>query len=260
MPIAAIFTSNTGLQAASTFLDVTSNNIANSDTTGFKTQQTTFQDLLYVGLPPGAAATQGTTPPGGLQFGTGAVVDDVTGLFTQGPLTQTNNQLDLAVSGEGLFAVTLPDGTTGYTRAGNFTADATGQLVTSDGFRLAGGIVLPVGTSAVSISASGVVSATTPNGVVQVGNIALTRFQNNSGLVRVGRTTFVAGPSAGAATTGAPGTNGLGTLSQGFLERSNVEVVTELVNLLIAQRTFAFNSQAIQIENQVLQATTALIP
>jgi flagellar basal-body rod protein FlgG len=239
---------------------VTSNNIANADTTGFKTQQTTFQDLLYVGLKPGAAATQGVTPPDGLQFGSDAVVDDVTGLFTQGPLAPTSNQLDVAVNGEGLFAVTLPDGTTGYTRAGNFTTDATGQLVTSDGFRLAGGIVLPVGTSAVSISASGAVTATTPNGVQRVGNIALTRFQNPGGLVRVGRTTFAAGPNAGAATTCAPGANGLGTLSQGFLEQSNVEITTELVNLLIAQRTFAFNSQALQIENQVLQATTALIP
>jgi flagellar basal-body rod protein FlgG len=259
MPITSLLTSNTGLQAASTFLDVVGNNVANSSTPGYKTAQTRFQDLLYTGLKPGAISTPGITPPGGTQIGTGTLIDDVAGLFTQGGLTMTGVPLDVAVTGEGFFAVTLADGTTGYTRAGNFTTDATGQIVTSEGFRLAGGLVVPPGTSSVSISAAGVVSATTAAGVVQVGNITLTRFQNPSGLLRIGNTTFTAGPGSGTATTGTPGTNGFGTLSQGFLEQSNVELTTELINLLIAQRTFSFNSQAIQIENEVLQATTALI-
>lgn len=259
MIFTALYASNTGLQAASSFLDVVSNNLANVTTTGFKTQQTTFQDLLYIGERPGATTAQGVTPPVGTQIGTGTAVDATTGLFTQGGLTQTGVPLDVAVSGEGLFAVTLPDGTLGYTRAGNFTADVTGTLVSSDGFRLADGITLPPNATSVSISTTGVVTAATPDGDQQIGTITLTRFTNPAGLVRVGNTTFVAGPSSGDAVTGAPGAGGFGTLNQGFLEQSNVELTSELVNLLIAQRTFAFNAQAIQIENQVIQATTDLI-
>jgi flagellar basal-body rod protein FlgG len=254
MAIAALFTSSTGLQAASAFLDVVSNNVANLNTSGFKTQQTTFQDLLYTGQPPATAAT-----PVGTQIGTGTSLDATTGLFTQGPLTPTGAQLDVAINGEGFLAVTLPDGSTGYTRAGNLSIDSTGALVTSEGFRLATPITLPANTTSVAIGTDGTVTATTPAGPQQVGQISLTRFTNPAGLARVGNTTFVATASSGTATTGTPGTNGLGTLSQGFLEGSNVEVVTELVNLLIAQRTFTFNTQAIQVENQVLQSTTSLI-
>jgi flagellar basal-body rod protein FlgG len=259
MLFAALLTSNTGLQAASGFLDVVGNNVANSNTTGFKTAQVTFQDLFYVGPRPGAASTPGVTPPVGTQIGSGAVIDAITGLFTQGTLNQTGQPFDLAITGQGFFAVTFPDGTTGYTRAGNFTTDANGQLVTVDGFRLADNIVVPQNASSVSVSSGGVVTAITPAGVQQLGTINLTQFQNPGGLTRVGNTTFVASPVSGAATTGAPGSVGLGTLSQGFLEQSNVELVTELVNLIIAQRAFSFNTQAIQIENEVLQATTALI-
>lgn len=259
MPIGALYVSNTGLQAATRFLDVVSNNIANSSTTGFKTEQITFQDLLYTAFRAGAP-TPGVTPPGGNQLGFGTVVDDVTGLFTQGPLTQTGRPLDLAITGRGLFAVTLPDGTTGYTRAGNFNVNAAGQFVTTDGLLLAGGIVLPPNTSSVTVGADGTVTAVTPAGTQQVGQIQLTDFRNPNGLIRLGNNVFTAGPTAGDAITGAPGTNGLGTLSQGFLEQSNVELVTELTNLLIAQRTFTFNTQAIQVENATLQSTLDLIP
>ena len=260
MPITALLASNTGLQAASLFLDVTSNNIANSTTPGFKTQQTTFQDLLYVGNKPGATTSQGVTPPIGTQVGVGTAIDATTGLFTQGPLQQTDSQFDLGINGEGFFAVTLPDGSLGYTRAGNFTTDVTGTLVSSDGFRLAGGITLPTGTTSVSISTSGAVTATTAAGAQQVGNITLTRFTNPAGLTRVGDTTFAVSPSSGDPITGTPGANGLGTISQGFLEQSNVDIASELINLLIAQRTFSFNSQAIEVETAVLDATTSLIP
>lgn len=259
MLYAAMYVSNTGLQAASGFLDVVGNNVANSNTTGFKTQQVTFQDLFYTGLPPGAQLP-GVTPPGGIQLGSGTVIDAVTGLFTQGTLNQTGQQFDIAINGEGFFAVTFPDGTTGYTRAGNFNVDANGQLVSSDGFLLADTIVVPQNASSVSISAGGDVTATTPDGLQPLGTINLTLFQNPGGLTRVGNTTFVASGASGAATTGAPGTGGLGTLSQGFLEQSNVELTSELINLIIAQRAFSFNTQAIQIENETLQATTALIP
>ncbi len=258
MILSALFASNAGLQAASAFLDVTSNNVANSNTTGYKAGQITFQDLLYTGSPAGAA-TQGVTPPSSNQIGTGAIVDTIAGNFTQGGLTPGEGPLDLAITGEGFFAVALPDGTTGYTRSGNFNFDNAGNVVTADGFFLGGGIALPAGTTAVSVSPAGVVTATTPDGIQQIGQLQLTRFQNPAGLTRVGNTTFAASPASGTGTTDVPGTNGLGTIGQGFLEQSNVELTNELINLLIAQRTFSFNTQAIQIETQVLQATTDLI-
>jgi flagellar basal-body rod protein FlgG len=259
MLIAALYASNAGLQAASSFLDIVSNNVANSDTTGFKTQQVTFQDLLYTQSTAGAN-TPGETPPGGGQFGGGAAVDATTGLFTQGSLAPSAGPFDLAISGQGFFAVTLPNGTTAYTRAGNFNFNSAGQIVTSEGFLLAGGITVPAGTTTVSVSPAGVVSATGSTGVVQqIGQLQLTQFQNPGGLTRVGDTTFLPSPASGNAITGDPGTNGLGTLNQGFLERSNVDLPTELINLIVAQQAFSFNTQAITAENETLQATTALI-
>jgi flagellar basal-body rod protein FlgG len=261
MLIPALYATSTGLQATSALLDVVSNNIANSATTGFKTAQMTFQDLLSIGQPPGATANPpGVAPPQGQQIGAGVAVDAVTGLFTQGTLTPTNQQLDLAVTGQGFFSVQLPDGTTGYTRAGNLTANANGQLVTSDGFLLAGGITLPANAASVSIAADGTVTATLSDGTTQpIGNITLTNFQNPAGLSRIGDTTFAASAVSGAPAVGTPGANGLGTISQGFLEQSNVDLTSELVNLIVAQRTFQFNTQAFQVENQTLQATSALI-
>jgi flagellar basal-body rod protein FlgG len=259
MLISALYVSNTGLQAASAFLDLVSNNVANADTTGFKTQQISFQDLIYLGLEPGAS-TPGVTPPGPTQLGAGVAIDATAGLFTQGPLVQSTGPLDLAITGEGFFAVTLPDGTTGYTRAGNFHFDNAGNIVSADGFRLAGGIVVPQGSTNVSVSPAGVVTATAPDGTIQqLGAITLSRFVNPSGLLRVGSTTFTASPAAGAPTTGAPGSSGLGTISQGFLEQSNVNLSNELVNLIIAQRAFSFNTQAIQVENATIQSTFDLI-
>jgi flagellar basal-body rod protein FlgG len=257
MSVTGLFISNTGLQAASRFLDVTSNNLANSSTPGFKTAQVTFQDLLYSEF--AAGGVPGATQPSGNQLGFGTAVDAIGTQFTQGTLTPTGQQFDLAITGRGLFAVTLPDGTTGYTRAGNFLVNANGQLVTPDGFLLAGGITVPPNASSVSVGPTGLVTAVTPGGTVQLGQLQLTDFQNPGGLLRVGNNTFTAGPNAGAPTTGNPGTGGLGTLSQGFLEQSNVDLVSELTNLLIAQRTFSFNSQAIQVESATLQATLDLI-
>jgi flagellar basal-body rod protein FlgG len=259
MPFGSFFVSATGVQAASQFLDVSGNNVANADTVGFKTAQVSFQDLLYSAFL-AAAPTPGQTPPGDTQIGSGTVLSSVNGLFTQGPLTPSTGPVDLAINGQGFFAVTLPDGTTAYTRAGNLSIDANGHIVTSEGFLLAGGITVPAGTSSVSVSPGGAVTATTPTGTVPIGNIALTQFQNPSSLTRIGNTTFAASPATGAAMTGTPGTGGLGTISQGFLEQSNVNLPTELTNLIIAQSTFQYNAQALNVENETLQATTALIP
>jgi flagellar basal-body rod protein FlgG len=257
MLFSALYTSNTGVQAASGFLDTVSNNIANADTVGFKTAQVSFQDLLYSGLATGAN-TPGLTPPGGTQLGNGAAIASTTGLFTQGALTPSNGPVSLAINGQGFFAVTMPNGTTGFTRAGNFTLDGAGHIVTGDGFILAG-ITVPTNTSAVSVSSTGAVSATTPTGVVPVGQLQLTQFQNPGGLTRIGDTTFIASPASGAASTGNPGSGNLGTINQGFLEQSNVDLSTELVNLIVAQQAFAFNSQAISAANQTLQDTDQIL-
>ncbi|MCS6864196.1 MAG: flagellar hook-basal body complex protein [Gemmataceae bacterium] len=258
MAITALAVSNTGLQAASRFLEVVSNNVANSNTIGYKTAQITFQDALYSAFAAGAATT-GFTPPSANQLGFGTLVDDVVGLFTQGRLQPTGEPFDLAITGRGFLAVRLPNGTLGYTRAGNFDLNANRQLVSADGYVLADAITIPLDASSVSIAANGTVTAVTPNGIVTVGQIQLTAFQNPAGLVRIGDTVFAPGPNSGPAITGVPGTNGLGTLNQGFLEQSNVELTTELVNLILAQRAFAFNTRAIQVENATLQATLDLI-
>ncbi len=259
MALSALTTSTAGLQAASSFLDVTSNNVANSDTPGYKTGQITFQDLLYSGFAAGSSTGQGVTPPGSTQIGTGAIVDAISGRFTQGALIASAGRFDLAITGEGFFPVTLPDGTTGYTRAGNFTTDNTGQLVTPEGYRLVGNFIIPPNTTEVVVASDGIVTAVTDTGRQVVGQLSLTRFANPGGLSRFGDNVFTETTASGTATTGAPNTNGLGDVTQGFLERSNVDLTNELVNLIIAQRAFSFNTQAIQIESQVLQATFELI-
>jgi flagellar basal-body rod protein FlgG len=258
MLISALYVSGSGTQAASGFLDTVGNNVANATTTGFKTVQTSFQDLLYQGLLPGANV-KGETPPGSTQLGLGTTISANTGLFTQGPLTPSTGPIDLAITGQGFFQVTLPNGTTAYTRAGNFSINSAGHIVTSEGFLLAGGITVPTGTSAVSVSPAGVVSATTPTGVQQIGQIQIAQFRDPGSLARVGDTTFVASPASSTPITGAPGTGPLGTLTQGFLEQSNVNLPNELVNLIVAQQAFAFNSQAINVENETLAGTASLL-
>ncbi|QJW97866.1 Flagellar basal-body rod protein FlgG [Frigoriglobus tundricola] len=261
MLIGALSTSGSGVMAASTYLDTAGNNIANSNTTGYKTQTIAFQDLFYTGLAPGTATSQNTRSPTGAQIGSGVNVSSIGGLFTQGTLAQTGRQFDLAISGQGFFPVSLGSGQTGYTRAGNFTTNANGQLVSSDGFLLGNGsIKVPSNASAVTVSGDGTVTATTPAGQQVLGTLTLTQFTNPEGLTRIGDTTFVAGPDSGAPVTGAPGTGGLGTITQGSLEQSNVDLPTELVNLIIAQSSFDYNTNALQVENETLQATVALIP
>lgn len=255
---AAITSTDSGLRAASSFLDVTGNNVANSDTPGYKTSQVAFQDLLSTGRTAGAFVA-GATPPTGAQIGGGALVDSITGRFTQGGLVASNGPFDLAITGDGFFPVTLPDGSTGYARAGNFVADSAGQLVTPQGYLLAGGITVPPNTDSVSVASDGTVTALSPAGTQVVGQLALTRFVNPGGLSRFGDNVFTATGAAGTATTAAPGAGGVGTVTQGFLEQSNVDVTNELVNLIVAQQTFRYNTQALQVESQVLQATTDLI-
>lgn len=253
MLVPALYTSTAGIQAASGFLDLTGNNVANADTVGFKSLAARFQDFPYFGLQPSASDPDGTL------LGGGAALANTFGLFTQGPLTLTSEPLDLAIQGDGFFAVTFPDGTLGYTRAGNFNLDAAGQLVNDQGFRLAPAITVPAGTTDVTVGADGTVTATTPTGPVAVGTLTLTTFRNAPGLARVGGTTFVETAASGPGTVAAPGTGIAGTIQSGFLENSNVQVATELVNLIIAQRAFSVNTQAFTVTDRTIEATTALI-
>ncbi|AWM40533.1 Flagellar basal-body rod protein FlgG [Gemmata obscuriglobus] len=260
MLASAITSSASGIRAASTYLDVTSNNIANSDTPGYKTGQITFQDQLYRAADPVGAPTTGVTPPSGTQIGSGVVVDAITGKFTQGAALESTGRFDLAIQGEGFFQVILPDGSTGYTRAGNFVTDNTGQLVTPQGYRLVSDLIVPANTSSITVAPDGTVTAALDNGTAQViGQVTLTRFVNPGGLSRSGDNVYTATPAAGDAINGAPNTNGIGSVESGRLEQSNVELANELVNLIVAQQAFRFNTQALQLESQVLQVTTDLI-
>jgi flagellar basal-body rod protein FlgG len=254
--IEAISTSNTGLNAAQTLLDVTSNNLANLNTTGFKTSSVGFQDLL-------SAAVQGTGPsaPSGLQVGRGVAVADTNKSFAQGPLQDTGRPLDVAIQGNGFFQVTRPDGSTAYTRDGAFRVDASGRLVTADGSLLQPALVVPPGATSIHIAADGTVTALTPGATspLVIGQLTLVRFPNPPGLVSLGSNLYAASAASGSATIGVAGTGGTGTLAQGFLEGSNVSPATELVNLLIAQQTYAANSRAIIVENEMLSDTVSLV-
>ncbi|MBA4063935.1 MAG: flagellar basal-body rod protein FlgG [Isosphaera sp.] len=255
----ALFTSNTGLRAASAFLEVVGNNVANTATTGFKAARVEFQDLFYT-RQVGVTGEVGASTPVDNQSGFGVRVDAVTGIFTPGPTIPTGRQFDLAVDGDGFFQVTLGDGTVAYTRAGNFIVDSNGQLATPDGFLVSPALTIPSGAIRVSVSPGGLVTADTDAGTVTVGQLSLTRFINPAGLQRLGDTLFGTTGAEGAPTTGNPGENGLGRVTQGFLEDSNVDLPTELTNLIVAQRTFQFNARAIQIENQTLAVTAQLTP
>jgi flagellar basal-body rod protein FlgG len=260
--IEAINTSNTGLQASQSLLNVAGNNLANLNTTGFKANRVTFQDLLYAFVAgTGSGNALGPTPPGGSDFGRGVKLASTDKLFGQGPLQNTGNALDVAINGSGFFQVTRPDGTAAFTRDGAFQVDALGRLVASDGSLVQPTIVIPPLTTAINIAADGTVTVLTSNSntPITVGRLNLVQFANPPGLIALGTNFFTASPASGQPVTTVPGQGGAGTLVQGILEGSNVDPTTELTNLLIAQQSFAFNSQAIVVENQMLQATTALV-
>jgi flagellar basal-body rod protein FlgG len=256
MPLKAIYTSSTGLRAQQTLLDVTANNLANANTTGFKRSQLDFQDLIYITEEaPGAQVSQGLQVPTGLQIGSGVRVSATTKQFTQGDLVNTGNQFDVAIEGQGFFQVNLPDGTVHYTRDGSLRLNQNGQFVTSDGFLIQPQITIPQDAVSVSIGPDGTVSVITsgaPNTATQIGQLTLVRFINPAGLSSDSRNLYSETASSGPPLTTIAGQNGAGTLQQGFLERSNVDVVAELVNLILAQRTYEFNTRAIRTADQML--------
>lgn len=247
--IKAMRTAATGMVAQQMNVDNIANNLANVNTTGFKRSKIEFQDVLYQNLrKAGTASAIGTEVPTGLSIGYGVRPASSTRQYTTGDLQLTGNALDMAISGDGFFQVQQPDGTTAYTRDGTFKLSADGRIVTSDGFYLLPEVTIPEDTTSVSIGVDGTIEVMQfgQQESTEVGQIELARFINPAGLLAIGRNLFVPTSASGNPLTDTPGQNGLGTIDQGYLEMSNVTVVDEMVNMIVAQRAYEMNSKAIQ--------------
>src|SRR5689334_9665364 len=257
----SLWISKTGMEAQQTQLDAISHNLANASTNGYKRSHAVFEDLMYQNLrQAGANSTDQTTLPTGLQAGLGTRAVATARNFSQGNLQQSSNPLDIAIRGNGFFEVQLPDGTTGYTRDGSFQVSASGQLVTNTGYTVQPGITIPANAQSVTIGNDGTVTVvvpgqSTPQGV---GQIQIASFVNAGGLEPKGQNLYSETAASGAPNAGAPGQNGLGTLQQGFVETSNVNVVEELVQMIQTQRAYELNSKAIQTSDQMLQKLASL--
>jgi flagellar basal-body rod protein FlgG len=250
------------MQAQQLTLDVISNNLANVQTTGFKRSRMDFQDLIYDNLQsPGAASAQGQEIPTGLQLGHGTRAIATQRLFMTGDLQQTGNTLDLAIEGDGFFQIQQPSGELAYSRAGAFKKDGQGRVVTSEGFALQPEITIPQNALSVTVGVDGTVSVTLPGQqqAQQVGTLQLVRFVNPAGLQSLGRNLFLPTQASGDASPGTPGQDGLGTLLQGFIEASNVNVVEEMVGLITSQRAYEINSRAIRTADDMMQTANNLI-
>jgi flagellar basal-body rod protein FlgG len=251
----ALWVAKTGLDAQQTRMTVITNNLANVNTTGFKRGRAVFEDLLYQNVRQvGGNSSQDTVLPSGLSLGTGVRTVATEKLHTQGNTVQTGNALDVAIEGRGFFQILQPDGTTAYTRDGSFRLDAQGQLVNASGYTLQPGVTIPSNAQSITIGADGVVTVTTAGSTIptQVGTIQLADFVNPTGLQAIGKNLYVETAASGSPQTGTPGLNGLGSLVQGSLESSNVNVVEELVNMIETQRAYEMNSKAIQTTDQML--------
>jgi flagellar basal-body rod protein FlgG len=252
----------TGMQAQQTNVEVISNNIANMNTTGFKRQRAEFQDLLYQNLerPGVSTSAQGNIAPLGVQIGVGVKTAAIGRITEQGAIARTDNPSDVAINGRGYLQVQMPNGETAYTRAGNLAINAEGQLVTADGFLVQPGITVPQEAIAMTISRDGVVEAVLREQIApqQVGQIELATFINPPGLEAIGDNLFLETAASGAPQTAAPGTTGIGTLMQGFLETSNVNAVEEISSLIIAQRAYEMNSRVISASDEMMQTASQL--
>lgn len=252
----------TGMMAQELNVEVISNNIANMRTTGFKRQRADFQDLLYQNLRRTGAATSelGTMVPSGIQLGVGVKAAATPRVMSQGNLLTTEKELDVAIRGEGFFRVQLPDGRTAFTRDGSFERDATGQIVTVDGYVIEPGIVIPENARAVAINAEGIVQAFVgaDNAPVDLGQFDLARFVNPAGLQAIGDNLFLETPASGPEQVAPPGAEGFGTLLQAYLEQANVNPVSEISDLIAAQRAYEMNARVISAADDMLQATSNL--
>ncbi|MBN9304015.1 MAG: flagellar basal-body rod protein FlgG [Devosia sp. 67-54] len=258
----ALYIASTGMAAQERNVEIISNNIANMRTTGFKRQRAEFQDLLYQQYARAGASTSdsGTTAPVGIEVGSGVKTAATPRVMSQGTVNPTEKDLDLAVSGEGYFAIQLPDGRTGYTRDGSFDRSPNGLLVNVDGYQVQPGITIPDNANSISISADGIVQAyvgtsTTPT---QLGQLQLYRFVNPSGLESVGDNNFVETAASGAAQAGTPNSDGMGHLMQGYLEQANVNPVTEIADLIAAQRAYEMNARVITGADEMLSSVSQM--
>jgi flagellar basal-body rod protein FlgG len=247
-----------GMVAQETKLDTIANNLANSNTTGYKKQDTEFEDLLYQTVRSGAPNSAGGVGPTGVQVGCGTRVVATSRSFSQGSMQQTSNPLDVAIEGNGFLQVMRPSGEVAYTRSGSLKLDAQGRVTTSDGLPLEPPITVPLDTTSITIGPDGMVTAKVPSSTAptNVGQIQLTTFANPGGLDAVGHNLFAAQASSGEPSSGAPGADGRGTLMQGALEGSNVEVVNEMIALIRTQRAYEVNSKVISAADEMLQKAT----
>ncbi len=260
--IRSLWTGTTGMHSQQLNIDVIANNLANVSTTGFKKSKADFQDLLYQTMKiPGSQSSPDTESPTGVMVGLGVKPAAVTKVFTQGDLILTENELDIAIEGEGFLQVQHPNGNTVYTRAGALKIDSNGRLTNSDGYLVLPAITIPNGYKNVSIGETGIVSATIGENTdaTEIGTIQLATFTNTSGLQAIGQNLFEESASSGTAIVGTPGDNGYGTLLQNYLEGSNVNIVEEMASMITTQRAYEINSKAIQTSDEMMQTTNNLV-
>ena len=257
----SLYTASTGMLGMQKQIDITANNIANVNTIGFKKSRAEFADLMYQVMNyAGTSTSDVTQSPTGIEVGLGVRATAVNKIFAEGSLKQTDNQLDIAITGRGFFKMELPDGTQVYSRNGAFKIDQNGTLVNSDGYSLIPQIVIPSNATNISIGADGIVTAVQAGQVqaTQIGQIQTTDFINPAGLHSLGDNLYIETDSSGQPVEGVPGVDGLGTLRQGFVELSNVELVVELTDLITGQRAYDSNSKIITTSDEMLQTTNNL--
>jgi flagellar basal-body rod protein FlgG len=259
--IKAMRTAAAGMTAQQMNIDVIANNLANVNTTGFKRSKIEFQDVLYQKIrSAGTESAAGSTVPIDLEVGYGTRPVATQRYFSMGQLQITGNPLDVAIEGNGFFQVQLPDGTTAYTRDGSFKLSADGQVVTSDGFFLQPNITIPADATDISVSADGIISVTVPGSAQpqELGQLEMAKFINPEGLGAIGHNLFLASVASGQPVLGNPSVEGFGRINQGALELSNVEIVDEMVNMIVAQRAYEINSKAIQTSEEMTQIANNL--
>ena len=257
----SMFIGATGMEAQKTNIDVIAHNLANVNTNGFKKSRADFQDLMYQSMEAaGAESAEGNEIPTGIQLGLGVETAAVQKLFQQGDFVSTDNPLDMVIEGDGFFQITMPEGDIGYTRAGSFKIDSSGRMVNSDGYPLEPEITFPSDTLEVTVSSDGTVSVLQPGSSTSttVGQIELAQFINPGGLKALGKNLFTMSGSSGDAATGNPGSDGLGTINQGMIELSNVNIVEEMVNMIVSQRAYELNSKVITTSDEMLRMANSL--
>lgn len=257
----ALWTAGSGMRAQQMMIDTISNNLANVNTVGFKKSRVDFQDLLYQTMRgAGTPSVRGSLIPVGVQLGHGVRPAATQKVFTEGDIRPSDNPLDMVIEGDGFFRILMPDGEVAYTRDGTFKVDSEGRMVTTDGFPVEPEIVIPADAKSVTISADGTVSVLLPgqNEPQVLGQLMLTKFINPAGLESIGRNLYRSTPATGDPVDGTPGIDGFGSISQGYLEMANVQVVEEMVNMIVAQRAYEVNAKAIQASDEMLQLANNL--